>query len=208
MPRSSYRFFTAALLAAAFAGGAEASLATLSGLLTADNTFAAYISSSDLVAGDLLCANGTPWAWTSPTSFSHEITEPGTYYLHVMAHDVDGGAAAMLLGQFALDSAAGSFSNGAQALVTDTLHWQLSREGFGISPEQPISFGFNAPSSGWWQISGGGIGSISGQAQYIWASGLSGDVYFSTTITVVPAPAALPLLGILGGMTTRRHRKS
>jgi hypothetical protein len=73
---------------AAILCGQSANATTLSGALTADNAFYAYISTDDAVLGTLV-AEGNNWGATS--TFSNFVLTPGqTYYLQVEAINYGG----------------------------------------------------------------------------------------------------------------------
>lgn len=190
------------LTASVMLGAAHA--ATLSGNLTVDDAFTAYLSTDDSVAGTAL-VSGTNWP--SAQSFSATLNAGQTYYLHVAGKDVYGYISAFL-GSFSLTSDA-QFSNGTQSLVTNTTDWQVSATGFGSGYATPHSFGANGV--GPW----GNLGAIASNAEWIWtAPGQLGEAYFSTKITVaaVPEPESYALmlagLGLMGTVARRRTQRS
>ena len=90
--------------------------ATLSGSLTVDNSFRAYLSTSATQAGREI-ASGNDWRRTY--SFSNVLlTEGQDYYLHVTGVDV--GVIAAFMGSFSLTGGGFTFSNGLQTLTTNT----------------------------------------------------------------------------------------
>ncbi len=104
-------------LAALCVVGARAT--TVSGALTTDNAFFAYVSASDSIVGSLV-AQGNNWGNTF--TFSNFALTPGqTYYLHIEAINYGGPGA--FIGQFTLSDTGFHFSNGSQTLLTDTTHW-------------------------------------------------------------------------------------
>jgi PEP-CTERM motif len=187
--------------ASALLGAAQA--ATLSGNLTVDDAFTAYLSTSDAVAGTAL-VSGT--SWTSAQSFSATLNAGQTYYLHVAGRDVYGVISAFL-GSFNLTPDA-QFSNGTQFLVTNTTDWQVSATGFGNGYAAPNSLGANGANP--W----GNLGGIAPNAEWIWTGpGQLGEAYFSTKITVaaVPEPESYALmltgLGLVGAVVRRRAQR-
>lgn len=191
------------VLAAGVAGASNAALgqATLSARMTADNLFTAYISTDPNSAGtEFLSGNN----WPSTSIGSTVITEPGTYYLHVMA--TDQGRPEMFIADLELGSFgpgwSASFANNAQALLSNAVDWHVSNSGFGQSYVAPLDLGSNASGGGVW----GPRPSISGNARFLWAPQYTSTVYFATTLTVVPGPAAAGLLGLGGLMIARRRR--
>lgn len=220
--RSGWRLALLAPIAAlAIAGPAAAT--TLSGDLTADNAFEAFLSTSPGTLGTAV-ASGNSWGntYTLPAT---TLTPGKTYYLQIEA--VDGGPPGAFIGSFSLSDTDFQFANGGQTLDTDTVNWT---GGFNDSQT-------NLPQS-WIQPTGGvvsdgsnGVGpwgynsGIDSAAEWIWpADSQSGGtnacgnctVDFMTTITSnvtggVPEPAewALMLVGVLGvGAAMRRRRTS
>ena len=177
---------------------ADASLATLTAVMTADNEFNAFIGLDPSVPGQEFMSNNVPWTWMNATTGRYDFVTGGTYYLHVRAHDVDGGIAAMFLASLSLSSGAAQFLNGSLTLHTDLAHWRVSAPALGQNSSAPVSFGANG-SAPWGLIAG-----ISTQAQHIWSAGTVGDVWFTTEIQVLPAPSAMILLAIAPLSARRR----
>jgi hypothetical protein len=192
------------VLAAGVAATADAALgqATLSARMTADNLFTAYISTDPNSAGtEFLSGNSWPTTFTGSTV----ITEPGTYYLHVLA--TDQGRPEMFIADVDLGSFgpgwSASFANSTTALLSNTSDWRVSNTGFGQNYVAPLDLGSNASGGGVWGVRP----SISGDARFLWAPQFTSTVYFATTFTVVPGPAAAGLLG-LGGLVIARRRRA
>ena len=170
--------------------------------LTVDNSFLLFISTDDSLAGTPV---GSGSDWTTTYSFSAALTPGVTNDIHVAA--TNGGAPAAFIGDFALGDANSGFANGAQFLLTDTSHWQVSPTAFGAGDVTPVSFGPNGTSP--W----GSRPSIDASAQFIWDSASpcpSCTVYFSTPLAPVPEPetCALMMAGFaLLGFVARRKRK-
>jgi len=199
------RTLLAASLALSFATGASAT--TLTGNITADDAFVAYLSTDNSVAGTELTSSNS---WQSPSSFSAALTQGTTYYLHIAARDLYGSPSA-LLGSFNLSGSGFSFSNGTQSLVTNAADWTVNTTGFGAAGTTPYD-GFGANGVGPW----GTMGSIAPNARWIWSgpSGTVGQAYFSTTITAaaqaVPEPETYAMflagLGLMGFLARRKQQ--
>jgi hypothetical protein len=176
-----------------FAAGASAQV-TLHAAINVDNVFEAFVSTDPDSAGTSFLS-GANW----PQTFAGSIVLPGagTYYLNVRA--VDQGAPMMFIGSFTLDSADATFQNGQQTLLTNTTDWTSSAAGFDAPGFAPIDLGANGVSP--W----GAFPSL-GDARFIWHSDFPGTSYFTTVITVVPAPAAIAPLAALGFLAGRRRR--
>jgi hypothetical protein len=168
---------------------------TLTASMTVDNSFTASISTSPTAAGTTFLT-GNNWPTVSTGSFVFPAA--GTYYLQVEA--VDGGPPAMFIGQFGLAGGNATFSNGTAALVSNTTNWVVSNSGFGVGTVTPLDIGPNG--TGPW----GNFGAISSDAHYLWAPTYTPVVYFTTVITVVPAPAGAAVLG-LGALAALRRRR-
>lgn len=178
------------------AGLAQAGLVTLNATMTVDNSFTAYVSTDDALVGTEFLS-GTNW----PTTYANSIdlTAPGTYYLHVLAQDA--GGREMFIGNFSLSSTDATFANGTQSLLTEasTGAWRASTTGFGGPDVGVVDLGPNG--TGPWSFF-----AAMGAARFVWAPNAPDVVYFSTTITVVPAPAAAAGLAMVGLVAGRRRR--
>jgi len=186
-----------------------ANASSLSGALTADNAFYAYISTDNTVLGTLV-AQGNDWGTTS--TFSNFILTPGqTYYLQVEAINYGGPGA--LIGQFNLSGTGLQFANGSQAILTDTTNWLAIYNNANSNPnaQQP----WVTPTGSVYSVGTNGVGpwgtrsGIDGNADWIDATilGLSDcqncTVDFSTPITSSSSAAPEPgTLGLLGGALT------
>jgi hypothetical protein len=202
----------AVLVAAAFGSGA-ANATILTGSLTADNQFNAYISSSDAVLGTPIATGND---WRQAYALSTPLTA-GTYYLHIIGYN-DGGPATGgnpdgFIGSFHLSDAGYRFANGTQNLSTDIMNWRASESAPSVwfAPGGwPVSYGTKAGSNIWSANGGTGAG-IDAAAQWIWSSpDATGQAFFSTTITAVPEPStwAMMILGFMGIAFTAWRRKA
>lgn len=198
---------------------------SLSGTLTVDNGFYAYLSTSATSQGTLLLAEANNWQ--APASFSNiALTSGITYYLQIAAFNQGGPGG--VLGSFSLSGTSFAFGNGTQTLDTNTTDWTYSyatantatypsadvASGWGSSAHAPGGYGTNGVSP-WYTIAG-----IDSNAQWIWDATNSSygnssqpQLLFEASITPVatPEPGSLFLLvsGLLtlAGMGRRRLAK-
>jgi|SRR5271165_138515 len=199
------RKITAVLLGAtaaslAIAGSAHAAT-TLSGNLTADNAFFAYVSGSDSTLGTLV-ASGNNW----PSSFSLPATVlgPGANYLNIEAINY-GGPGGFI----------GSFTVGGNTILTNTTQWTAiyNNNNSSVTPQPwvtptALAEWENQPGYGYpWGVPS----PINPSAEWIWASGtatngcqpLNGGyctVDLSVQLTSVPEAStwAMMALGFAG----------
>jgi hypothetical protein len=220
--RTSNRILIAVTaLVALFAGAsAQAAVPMLSGAITADNEYAAFLSTSDSTLGTLLTSGAN---WQSAQTFSANLVPGQTYYLHVIANNWFGpgnlsdGNPDALLGSFAVTGPF-QFANGQQTLDTDTADWRADPNSvvqnlggqltWTAPSDAPLSAGNNGGSNIWDSANGGPISGVSTSAQWIWSqSDPVGEAFFSTTITDpqigggVPEPAAWALMIVGFGLT-------
>lgn len=188
------RPFVPSLLLLAVSSAASAQV-TLNASMTADNAFTAFISTDPSVPGDSFLSGNT---WQMTSTGSTVLPTAGTYYLHVTAQDF--GPPMMLIGLFTLDDASATFQNGGQSLVTNTTDWTVSATGFADPGVAPADIGPNGTSP--W----GNFPAMGPDAHFIWHPNLPSTAFFTTVITVVPAPATLTPLAALGLIALRRRR--
>jgi len=205
--------------------------ATLTGTLTADNAFNAYLSTSANTLGTEI-ASGTNWQ-SVQTLAAQTLTPGNTYYLQIVAWNYDNSATPgtiapanlpgnpdAFIGSFSLSGTGFVFANGGTSLNTDTTDWQsevVASPSYTIDWNAPggtpVSFATNADTSSiWYGADGGPLAGISPNADYVWGSEPAtdtGESFFSTEITQpLPEPAAWALMlvgiGAMGGMLRRR----
>jgi len=209
------------LVAVLFTASVAKAGSILSGTLTVDNGFVAYLSTSPVVAGTPIAAGAS---WQSAVAIAPtQLTWGTTYYLQIAAVNLPDGTGpnpifdpayaayqwGAILGQFSINNNFFQFSNSTQNLLTNTTDWTYSQSGFGISPLTPASQGNNGVTP--W----GAVGGISSSAQWIWDPIINygPDLWFETEITptpgVTPEPGSLFLLGsgltALAGFIARRR---
>jgi len=112
---------TAALLASLIAPQASADV--LTGYVTADNAFFAYVGTSNATLGTLI-GSGNNWSQSFP--LTPTTLGPGTYYLQVEAINY-GGPGGLI----------GSFSVGGQNFVTNPTDWQAAFNNYNYDPASP-----------------------------------------------------------------------
>jgi hypothetical protein len=201
----------------------QAQATTLSGDLTVDNAFFAYLSTSPSTLGTPLTSGNS---WPTTFSFTSGNLANETYYLNIEAINYGGPGA--FIGTFTLSDTGFEFANGSQTLSTDTADWLgiFNSTNSAVSPQPWLM-----PTGGVYSEGANGVGpwgtasQISASAVWIWpndvlsANGcqnLNGGfctVDFSTPIfstSATPLPAALPLfaggLGLMGLISRRRKR--
>jgi hypothetical protein len=188
------------LAALSFAQCAHAT--TISGNLTADNAFFAYISTSNSSLGTLVTSGNS---WGTTFSFTNFALTPGqTYYLQV--EGINYGGPGAIIGQFNLSDTGFHFANGSQTLLTGTTNWLASYNDSNSNPSNQqtwvtptggvIDEGANGVSP-WGMHSG-----ISASAHWIdgATNGLStcGNCTVDFSATIVSSVAATPEPGTLG----------
>jgi hypothetical protein len=197
----------------------QVSAATLSGSLTADNAFYAFISTNNAVLGTEVASGNS---WPTVFDFGPSALTPGvTNYLQIEA--INYGGPGMFVGSFSLSGSGYQFANGQQTISTDTTNWNgifnnTNSDPFVIQPwVQPTGAVENEIGYYNWGLS------LVPPAEYIWSAdvpngcafdGGSCTVDLSTPIfaTATPLPAAFPLfaggLGVMGMFARRRKQKA
>ena len=200
---------------------AAASATTISGSLTADNAFFAYISTDNSTLGTLV-ASGNSW----PTTFTINaaaLTPGVTNYLQIEV--INYGAQGGFIGDFTLSDTGFHFANGTQSLSTDTTDWSGI---YNSSNNMVVAQPWVQPTAGVVSFGANGVGpwgtrpGISATADWIWPNDANSlpngsacancTVDFSTVITpgsVVPEPASLLIFGsgalAVAGMLRRKR---
>jgi MSHA biogenesis protein MshQ len=222
---SMFSRLLATTAAAALLVGSSAQAAVLTGALTADNEFNAYISTSDAVLGTLVATGAD---WTTAYNFTTNLEAGQTYYLHVVANNwygqsnMGGGNPDAFLGSFSLSGLTHAFSNGLQTLNTDTVNWRVDPHAFQalnnitdwVAPTgTPDVWANNSDTNSiWYQNHGGPIAGVSPSADWIWShNDPGGEALFSTTISAVAVPEpttwGLMIIGFGGIGAVIRHRR-
>ncbi len=170
-----------AVVFAAALAASQAHATTLSGNLTSDDAFYAYISTNNSVLGTPVYVTGVETSsggtngaggiwWGYSYSFTGITLTPGqTYYLQIEA--INYSQAAGFIGDFTLSGSGFTFANGQQELLTNTANWV---GGFNSS----LPSGYNqagpnfAPPPSSWVEPGGGVYSqgSNGQSGLPWNS--------------------------------------
>ncbi|MFI4934146.1 MAG: hypothetical protein ACHP7N_05980 [Caulobacterales bacterium] len=165
----NFRLVVVAALGVALAGCHQGKPSTLTGKLTADNAFYAYLSTSPTERGELI---GSGDAWGTTFDLKPSALAPGaTYYLNIEAINYgDQGAA---IGEFHLSGDEFHFANGAQTLLTGAAGWT---GGYGspngtVAPQPWVPatgavFSQGANGVGPW----GKVTGVDPSAQWIWPS--------------------------------------
>lgn len=213
-------FKSIGLMAALALFGAAASVqaTTLTGTMTADNAFSAFLSTNDTALGAQI-GSGTYWPQSS--SLTPTTLTAGTYYLHIEAINIDsvGGFSAVLN----LSDTGYHFANGSQTLTTDPAnlaYWSASYNSNTTTPQTWVQ-----PTGGVLQDTSYNWGNVAGTSNWIWPSDNSSSpggssqctsctVEFSvaiTSVSAVPEPAtwALMIFGFMGvGLVAYRRKSS
>jgi hypothetical protein len=170
----------------------ECDTPSLTGNLTVDNIFTAYISTSDTEQG-VKIAEGDNWQ-TSYT-LDVDLDPEQDYYLHVKAENsgvqtnTNPGA---FLGEFTLHGNRHNFDNDTPNILTAAAHWQASATGWGNYVQATHQGNNDSEDTIWFRVAGGKMLGVNLQSDWIWSAknfGADGDrfVYFSTKITSSPS---------------------
>jgi len=207
----------AALGLSALAGAASAAL--LTGSMTADNAFFAYLGTSPSSLGTLV-DSGNDW----PTAFAvtpTTLTGGNHYYLNIEAinYGGPGGFSAVLN----LTGTGFEFANGSETLTTDPSNLAYWSGGYNNGNSNVTPQTWVQPTGGVLQDVSYGWGNVVGTPNWIWPSdsssspgGPSGVCGYCTVdlsveiISTVPEPAGWAMMlvgfGVLGAaLRSRRH---
>jgi hypothetical protein len=158
----------------------------ITGNLTADNEFFAFISTSDNTLGTQVAA-GTFWGTTY--SLGATLTPGVTNYLHIEAINDATGGPAMLVGSFSLSDPLFHFANGTQSLLTNTSNWSAifnsTNNSVAVQPWVApgaigtgiLSWGTNDGSNTTW----GTRPNIDTSAQFVWSNDPRAYPFFDAT---------------------------
>jgi len=185
-----------------------ASATTISGSLTADNAFFAYISTSSSTLGTLV-ASGNNW----PTTFSISAAAltpgvPNYLQIEVINYGLQGG----FIGDFTLSDTSFLFANGMQSISTQTTDWSGI---YNNSNNTVVAQPWVMPTGGTTSFGANGVApwgtrpGISAGADWIWANDANslpgGSACANCTVdlmlailpaaTSVPEPSSLLIFG-------------
>lgn len=162
---------------------------TLSGSLTVDNSYQAFISMDKFTQGVQI---GSASDWTITSVIQTQLNAGQDYYLQIAARNID--SVAGFLGEFSL-TGYHYFDNGTQQLLTGA-DWQVSTTGW-RDFSAATTFGSNGTAP-WYTNS-----DINTQAEWIWSADNIGDAntFFVAAIRAVsvantPAVPEPSLIGL------------
>jgi hypothetical protein len=209
------RFFAALIVIVAVgcvAANAD-TLNTLTGTVTADDTFIAYISTSDSTLGTEFASTtpsditGHASTWEVQYPISTLLGNNTTYYLHIVVANGGGGPEAFT-GTFSLAGTSFQFSNGTQTLGTNATNWTGAENDGSVTYVGGVGSvsSWAAPSALASLENTGTYNTYNGiypGAEWIWSQGGSESTTdvadLSTTITsritATPEPGSFILLG-------------
>lgn len=147
----------------------------LAGYVGTDNGGYVYLSTSQSTVGTLIAS---PTTWNPAASFTASLIPGNTYYLNMEVYNIGGPGA--MIGSFTLNDTVFKFSNGTQALNTDTSNWVGS---FNTSLPNNVQTVPSGPPSSWVTPTGAvtpegangiypwnAVPNVSSNAQWIWPS--------------------------------------
>ncbi len=191
-----FRMIAAAAAALSLGAGAAEAASVLSGRLTVDNAFYAYLSTSPKVRGTLI-ASGNDWG--KPVNLKSVTLKPGkTYYLHIEAINYGGPGA--FLGAFKLSDDRFHFANGRREILTGASGWSggFNNTSAAVAEQPWVEPRDGVFAQGAWGVGPWGkVAGMPAQAQWIWPSdGRSsgagqacGACTVDFSITISPTPA-------------------
>lgn len=201
-------------------GASPAGATILTGNLTADDGFYAYLSTRASTAGTPI---GSGNSWSTTWNLTPTALLPGnTYYLNIEAYD--GGQPGGFIGTFTLSDTDFHFANGSQTLDTEATDWTGVFNAGGTNSPQP----WVTPDEGVAVIGGNGASpwgdrsGIDSNADWIWPNDPTslpdgtacGGCVVDLQAVILPATGAIPepvttgiLLSSIIGIGVLRHRR-
>lgn len=202
---------------ALFGAAASVQATTLTGSMTTDNAFYAFISTNDAVLGTQI---GSGNNWQQSFSLTPTTLTASTYYLQIEAinYGLQGGFSAVLN----LSDTGYRFANGSQTLTTDPANLAYWSGGYNSNNSTVTPQTWVQPTGGVLQDTTYTWGNRAGTANWIWPSDNSSypggpygtcttcTVDFSVAISAVPEPStwAMMIFGFLGVGLVAYRRKS
>jgi hypothetical protein len=162
-----FRTSTIAVAFGAVFAASQAQATTLSGDLTADNAFYAYVSTSASLLGTLV-ASGNNWPTTYSITPAYTLPDQ-TLYLNIEA--INYGGPGGFIGTFTLNGPNFQFANGSTTISTDTTDWSgiFNNTNSSVAPQAWVT-----PTGGVETYGANGVGpwgtvsDVAANAQWIW----------------------------------------
>ncbi|MDA0349637.1 MAG: type VI secretion system tube protein Hcp [Verrucomicrobia bacterium] len=151
----------------------SASATTLTATISATSDYEAYLSISGIVPGSLFLDSSQ--IAESPGTGEIELQTGVIHYLHIK---VKAGSdfPSSFIGTFVLSDLGFIFPNLNTIISTNSTHWIVSREGFGVKHAYLANLGVNGTNP--W----GTVSELDPLASYLWSEVDAGDHYFSIAI--------------------------